>query len=104
MFLSRDRSLVKQRDGGVVAGYLGNWSLAVGLTRLRGRKAYAPSGWWFTGGSKPRFDRDEYVRAAGTTWAELNEAPGAVTRRPLGPLLRSLGVENHPGYAAIFDS
>jgi hypothetical protein len=74
------------------AGYTGNWSLAIGATGLRGRRAYPDQSNRFR--TKARYDRDDYQQSTGTTWAELNETPGAVIRRLVGPLLRSLAVEN----------
>lgn len=74
------------------AGYTGSWSLAVGATSLRGRRAYPDTYNGFA--TTARYDRDDYRQVTGTTWAELNEAPGAITRRLLGPLLRSLAVEH----------
>lgn len=74
------------------ASYTGNWSLAIGATGLRGRRAYPDQSKGFA--TKARYDRDDYRQATGSTWAELNGAPGAVIRRLVGPLLRSLAVEN----------
>ncbi|MFD0509304.1 hypothetical protein ACFQ0G_53350 [Streptomyces chiangmaiensis] len=72
------------------AGYFGNWSLAVGATRLQGRRRYAAEAWVLTG-TPARYTQDTYKQAAGATWADLNATPGAITARLLGPLLRSLG-------------
>lgn len=84
------------------ADYYGNWSLAVGVTRLRGRPGYVHHEQFFPSATRARYERDEYVRSTGTTWAELNDAPGTITYRLLGPLLRALGAENYPGYDKIF--
>lgn len=72
-------------------GYHGNWAVAVGANRLRGRRRH-------TGGqerfpSNHRYSADTYEESAGVTLAELREAQGTVTRRLLGPLLRSLDSE-----------
>ncbi|MFD8431803.1 helix-turn-helix domain-containing protein [Streptomyces coelicoflavus] len=71
-------------------GYHGNWSVAAGANRLRGRRRWSsPS--VFT--SNHRYSDDTYEESTGTTLAELDAAQGAVTRRLLGPLLRSLDSE-----------
>jgi hypothetical protein len=75
------------------AGYLGNWSLAFGATRLRDRAPYTPNGSWAALGPTHRYNKDSFARSTGATWAELQAAPGAITNRLLGPLLRSLGVD-----------
>lgn len=75
------------------AGYFGNWTLAVGATRLQGRRRYAGEAWAFAGMSA-RYTQDTYKQATGATWADLNAAPGAITGRLLGPLLRSLGSQD----------
>jgi hypothetical protein len=41
------------------------------------------------------YDRDTYEQATETTWVELNETPGAVTRRLIGSFLRTLAVEEY---------
>lgn len=73
------------------AGYFGNWSLALGATGLQGCRAYTHA--TFGIGPQARYDKATYMRATGTTWAELNNAPAATARRLVGPLLRALGVE-----------
>ncbi|MEU0389210.1 AlbA family DNA-binding domain-containing protein [Streptomyces chartreusis] len=75
------------------AGYFGNWSLAVGATRLQGRRRYAGEAWAFSGMSA-RYTQDTYKQATGATWADLNAAPGAIASRLLGSLLRSLGSQD----------
>ncbi len=74
-------------------GYFGNWSLAVGATRLQGRRRYAGEAWVFSGQSA-RYIQDTYEQATGATWADLNAIPGTITSRLLGPLLRSLGSQD----------
>ncbi|MGW1929965.1 AlbA family DNA-binding domain-containing protein [Streptomyces sp. NPDC001919] len=71
-------------------GYHGNWSLAVGANRLRGRRRYTGESLF---ASNHLYSDDTYEESTGATLAELRDAPGAVTRRLLGPLLRSLGSE-----------
>ncbi|MFI5867433.1 helix-turn-helix domain-containing protein [Streptomyces sp. NPDC051546] len=71
-------------------GYHGNWAVAVGANRLRGRRRWNSSG---TFPSNHRYSADTYEESTGATLAELSDAPGTVTRRLLGPLLRSLGSE-----------
>lgn len=75
------------------AGYVGNWALALGATRLRGRRPYSGQQNWGGFSSTTRYDQDAYQEATGTTWAELNDAPGAITRRLVGPFLRALASE-----------
>lgn len=75
------------------SGYFGNWSLAVGASRLRGRRCYRSGESQMSFAANPRYSEDVYQEAAGATLAELTSAPGAVTRRLLGPLLRSLNSE-----------
>ncbi|GGZ88310.1 MULTISPECIES: AlbA family DNA-binding domain-containing protein [Streptomyces rochei group] len=71
-------------------GYHGNWVLAVGANRLRGRRRYSGQSYF---PSNYRYSADTYEECTGATLAELRDAPGTVTRRLLGPLLRSLGSE-----------
>jgi hypothetical protein len=71
-------------------GYHGNWVVAVGANRLRGRRRYAQQSLF---ASNHRYSADTYEESTGATLAELREAPGTVTRRLLGPLLRSLDSE-----------
>ncbi|MFI8085793.1 helix-turn-helix domain-containing protein [Kitasatospora sp. NPDC086009] len=71
-------------------GYHGNWAVGVGATRLRGRRRHS-SHLRFPGNHK--YSADTYEETTGVTLAELNDAPGAVTQRLLGPLLRSLDSE-----------
>ncbi|NUK50094.1 ATP-binding protein [Streptomyces lunaelactis] len=75
------------------SAYFGNWSLAVGVSRMRGRRSYQGPETWNTFGTNPRYSEDIYQEATGATLAELTAAQGAVTRRLLGPLLRSLSLE-----------
>jgi hypothetical protein len=83
--------------GGAAAdegGYRGNWALALGATRLRGRRPYLGPLHWGGFGSIARYSQDTYAEATGTTWAELAAIPGAITRRLVGPLLRGLDVQD----------
>lgn len=73
------------------AGYFGNWSIAVGATRLQGRRRYSGE-WAFSGSSA--YSQDTYKQATGATWADLNATPGAITSWLLGSLLRSLGSQD----------
>ncbi|MFE3126660.1 helix-turn-helix domain-containing protein [Streptomyces hydrogenans] len=70
-------------------GYHGNWAVAVGANRLHGRRRWSQS--LFT--SYHRYSADTYEESTGATLAELRDAQGTVTRRLLGPLLRSLDSE-----------
>ncbi|WP_030912886.1 hypothetical protein [Streptomyces sp. NRRL F-5126] len=70
-------------------GYHGNWAVAVGANRLRGRRRWSQS--MFAG--YHRYSADTYEESTGTPMAALRDAPGTVTRRLLGPLLRSLDFE-----------
>ncbi|WP_194923418.1 hypothetical protein [Catenulispora pinisilvae] len=72
------------------ASYVGPWSLAIGGTGLHKLQA-APDHTRFA--TTARYSDEEYRQATAVTWAELTEAPGAVTRRLLGPLLRSPAIE-----------
>ncbi|MFF9049407.1 hypothetical protein [Streptomyces parvulus] len=71
-------------------GYHGNWAMAAGANRLRGRRRYSSQSQW---PSNDRYSAVTYEESTGATQAELSGAPGTVTRRLLGPLLRSLGAE-----------
>ncbi|MBM9624796.1 helix-turn-helix domain-containing protein [Streptomyces zhihengii] len=68
-------------------GYHGNWAMAIGANRLRGRRRYSGQSVF---PSSQRYSEDTYEETTGVTLAELREAQGTVTRRLLGPLLRSL--------------
>jgi hypothetical protein len=70
-------------------GYHGNWAVAVGANRLRGRRRWSQPMF----AAYHRYSADTYEESTGTTLAELREAQGTVTRRLLGPLLRSLDSE-----------
>lgn len=71
-------------------GYHGNWAIAVGANRLRGRRRYTDQSLF---ASNHRYSADSYEESTGATLAELRDAPGTVARRLLGPLLRSLDSE-----------
>ncbi|MFB6679906.1 hypothetical protein ACFCWG_47520 [Streptomyces sp. NPDC056390] len=60
----------------LVAGYFGNWSLAAGANRLRGRRSSMGSGSWMSFGANPAYSEDIYQEATGATLAELNSAAG----------------------------
>ncbi|MGW1871469.1 AlbA family DNA-binding domain-containing protein [Streptomyces mauvecolor] len=82
------------------SGYRGNWALAFGATRLRGRRPYSGYINLYHGAtSATRYSADSYQEATGTTWAELDTAPGAIASRLVGPLLRGLGAEHHFDHA-----
>ncbi|MEV0581139.1 ATP-binding protein [Streptomyces sp. NPDC050392] len=76
-------------------GYFGNWAVAVGATRLKGRRAHVSGGSDFGFGPTARYDEDTYTETTTITWAELTATPGAIALRLTGPLLRALGVEQH---------
>ncbi|MGA4967094.1 hypothetical protein [Streptomyces pseudogriseolus] len=71
-------------------GYHGNWAVAVGANRLRGRRRHTGQSHF---PSNHRYSADTYEECTGATMAELRDAPGTVTRRLPGPLLRSLDSE-----------
>ncbi|OXZ01504.1 helix-turn-helix domain-containing protein [Streptomyces sp. 2R] len=71
-------------------GYHGNWAIGAGANRLHGRRRYAGQSGFPT---DDRYSDDTYEETTSTTLAELRDQPGTVTRRLLGPLLRSLGSE-----------
>lgn len=91
------RFLALVRQAAADSGYMGNWALALGITRLRGRSPYTsvPQNFRGTSVQRNRYDRDAYEQATETTWAELNETPGAVTRRLVGSFLRTLAAEEY---------
>lgn len=74
-------------------GYFGNWAVAVGATRIKGRCAYLNAGSSYGYGPTARYDEDTYTETTTITWAELTTTPGAIGLRLAGPLLRALGVE-----------
>ncbi|MFJ2008009.1 AlbA family DNA-binding domain-containing protein [Streptomyces chartreusis] len=76
------------------AGYFGNWSLAVGATRLQGRHRWENRATYSPGNLSARYTQDTYKQAVGVTWADLNATPAAITGRLVGPLLRSLGSQD----------
>ncbi|MEV0163823.1 hypothetical protein [Nonomuraea fuscirosea] len=79
-------------EAGERAGYFGNWTLALGATGLRGlRVALSRNAW----GDGPPYDRDSYTATTAATWAELNQRPGAITRRLIGAFLRALATESY---------
>ncbi|MFC8728243.1 AlbA family DNA-binding domain-containing protein [Streptomyces bacillaris] len=71
-------------------GYHGNWAIGAGANQLHGRRRYSGQSRF---PANDRYSDDTYEETTGTTLAELRDQPGAVTRRLLGPLLRSLGSE-----------
>ncbi|MDX2600292.1 ATP-binding protein [Streptomyces caniscabiei] len=70
--------------------YHGNWAVAVGANRLRGRRRWSQPSIF---ASNHRYSADTYEESTGVAVAELRDAPGTVTRRLLGHLLRSLDSE-----------
>lgn len=80
------------------AGYFGNWALAFGATGLRGLSA---RGNVMGFGSRARYDEASYTQMTSVSWAELNNAPGAATRRLVGSFLRSFDAE--ADYAAVLN-
>lgn len=81
------------------AGYFGNWTLAFGVTGIKGMRAFGINSMNFFN-TDARYDADAYAETTSTSWAELVNAPGSITCRLIGPLLRSLAIEQR--YAAIF--
>lgn len=87
------RFLALVRAAAEHADYFGNWALAFGATGLKGRRAhgidrdkyYSP---------EAALEVDDYAESTGTAYAELMTAPGALTRRLIGPLLRGLATED----------
>lgn len=80
------------------AGYFGNWAVAFGATGLRGMPAH---GMTLGFASRARYDEDSYTETTSVSWAELDNRPGAVTRRLIGPFLRTFDAEQD--YAAILN-
>ncbi|TDD64986.1 hypothetical protein E1293_40865 [Actinomadura darangshiensis] len=64
---------------------------------LQGMRAAPNRDYFFTGN---RYNQDTYTATTAATWAELNQASGAITRRLTGALLRTLGTE--AAYMGIF--
>lgn len=60
-----------------LGGYYGNWSLAVGATRLEGCTSLATSGGW--GAEGPALGEDIYRRAVTASYADLVKNPGTLT-------------------------
>lgn len=86
------RFLALTRAAAEYAGYFGNWTLAFGATGLKGRRAHGSDrANYFP--PEAAIEVDNYAESTSTTWAELTTAPGAITRRLIGPLLRALATE-----------
>ncbi|MGW8375407.1 ATP-binding protein [Streptomyces sp. ODS28] len=75
------------------SGYLGSWALAVGATGLRGKVAHSTTNAARFFAQSPMYDQDVYRRATAASWEELTASPGGISRRLIGPLLRTLGCE-----------
>ena len=87
------RFLALVRAAAEHADYFGNWALAFGATGLKGKRAhgidrdkyYSP---------EAALEVDDYAEGTGAAYAELTTAPGMLTRRLIGPLLRGLATED----------
>ncbi len=95
--LSR-RFLALARAAAEQAGYFGNWALAFGATGLKGRRAHGSNRAKYLP-PEASIEVDNHAESTSATWAELTSAPGTVTRRLIGPLLRALTTEER--YASI---
>jgi len=73
----------------LITGYLGPWSLAAGLTGIRGTRSVM----WFQDfyGDGPVCEAEDYRRSVQVSTVELQTTPGRVTDRLLGRLLRTTG-------------
>jgi hypothetical protein len=94
------RFLALVRAAAEHADYFGNWAVAFGATGLKGMRAhgidrdkYPPP--------EAALEVDDYAESTGATCAELTTAPGTLTRRLIGPLLRALATEER--YAEILN-
>ena len=76
------------------AAYLGPWSLAVGVTGIKGIPAYR-HGIAFGPGAHSRFDEDDYTATTTASWADLTKNPGTTTNRLVGRLARALGTDGN---------
>lgn len=83
-------------------GYLGSWGLGVAGIGIRGLRSAAALHDIFGGGGSPYMESD-YRRVTAATWADLMQAPGAVTDALVGQLLRGLGTDQRLA-RAITDS
>jgi hypothetical protein len=93
------RFLALVRAAAERAGYFGNWALAFGATGLKGMRAHGVDrDKYFS--PDAAIEVDNYAQSTTATYAELTTAPGAPTRRLVGPLLRALATEER--YATIF--
>lgn len=96
---STRRFLALVREAAERAGYFGNWALAFGATGLKGLRAHGiDRDHLFP--PDAALEVDDYAESTGATHAELAAAPGALTRRLVGPLLRALATEDR--YAETF--
>ena len=86
------RFLVLVREAAERADYFGNWALAFGATGLKGMRAYGIDRDKFFS-PEAALEVDTYAESTGATYAELTTAPGTLTRRLVGPLLRALATE-----------
>jgi hypothetical protein len=87
------RFIALVREAAEHAGYFGNWALAFGATGLKGMRAHGiDRDHYFP--PEAALEVDQYAESTGATYAELTTAPGALTRRLVGPLLRALATED----------
>ena len=70
-------------------GYLGNWSLAIGITGLKGCKSWRMSQSGMRTSNEILYSEDAYERATEVSYAELTSKQGAIADRLLGQLLRA---------------
>ena len=87
------RFLALVREAAERANYFGNWALAFGATGLRGMRAHGIDGANYYS-PEAALEVDDYAESTGATYAELTDAPGTLTRRLVGPLLRALATED----------
>lgn len=87
------RFLALVRAAAERADYFGNWALAFGATGLKGMRAHGiDRDRYFS--PEAALEVDDCAESTGATYAELTTAPGALTRRLVGPLLRALATED----------
>lgn len=70
-------------------GYLGNWTLAIGITGLKGCKSYRMNKSSMRTSNELVYSGDVYERATEASYAELTSKHGGIADRLLGQLLRA---------------
>ena len=87
-------------DVSAATGYGGEWVFGVGVTHAGGASSWIKTQNFFDGDAAAYPD-ESYEQFARASVVEIQDAPGSVTRRLVGRLLRSLGTDEHPDIAAF---